>query len=210
MGQVRSMNKKLLRLTFILACLLTVAYIIQPNLAKVSAGHLVVFNRLGPSGDIHQGDIIIFGGTIYNNESIATYILTYLEVEVLALNDSGVLENIRPFEDFSFDSLPNRNTVAPYESRTFAFQHIIGDEWPVEDNYTVTLKLHYRDIKDVGDEQVVDYELQIGESKTVNVKVKRIDAPNYIYGVFVVLLLAILAFIIIGLVGWIRERRAKQ
>ncbi len=204
------MNKKVLRLTFILTCILTVAFVIEPNLAKVSAGHLVVFNRIGPSGDIHQGDVVIFGGTIYNNESLATYILTYLKVEVLEVNKTGQFVDIRPFEDFSFDSLPNRNTVAPHESRTFAFQHIIGDEWPVKDNYTVSLKLYYRDIKDVGDEQVVDYELQIGETKIVNVKVKREDAPKYIYGVFVILLLAILAFVIIGLVGWIRERRAKQ
>ena len=204
------MNKKVLRLTFILTCLLTVAFVIEPKLAKVSAGHLVVFNKIGPGGDIHQGDIVIFGGTIYNNESLATYILTYLKVEVFEVNETGDLVDIRPFEDFSFDSLPNRNTVAPHESRTFAFQHVIGNEWPIKDNYTVTMKIFYRDIKDVGDEQVTDYELQIGKTTKVNVKVKREDAPNYIYGVFVVLLLAILAFVIIGLVGWIRERRAKQ
>ncbi|MHA1220559.1 MAG: hypothetical protein ACTSQB_02385 [Candidatus Heimdallarchaeota archaeon] len=203
------MNRKLLRFTIILTSLLALTFIVQPNVARTSAeaGRLLVFDRLGPSETIFHNDIVFFGGTVFNNDTSYTYLLIDLEVEIY--HEFNATKNLRLYPLYYFSSLVSRNTIEPMESRTFAFEQEISTEWPVAENYTVVLSLHFKNVDDMGDETIQPYERWLGNT-SVNVDIHRVDAPNYIYAVFVLLLVGILSFIIIGLVGWIRERRAKQ
>ncbi|NHJ49824.1 MAG: hypothetical protein FK733_18675 [Asgard group archaeon] len=207
------MNKKILRATIILASLLVVLYVVQPQLAQVSAdaGKLLIFDRIAPTEVIYRGDTVLFGGTMYNNDSLRTYILEYLTIDVLDLeNTSQWINDPAPIQSFDFSSLPSRNTVEPFESRSFVFEQEIDERIPLGVNYTMRLRLSFRDINDVGDEQVFSFEKIIGDNITdLEITTRRVDAPTYIYVVFVVLSLGIIAFIVLGLVGWIRERRSK-
>jgi hypothetical protein len=207
------MNKKILRTAIIIASLLTVLFIVQPHIAQVSgdAGQLLIFDRVAPTEVIYRGDTVLFGGTLYNNDSLRTYLLEYLAIDILDLtNTSQWINDPAPIQAFDFSSLPSRNTVEPFESRSFLFEHMIDERIPLGDNYTMRLRLVFRDLADEGDEQTNSFEKIIGDNITdLKITTRRIDAPTYIYAVFVILSLGILAFIILGLVGWIRERRNK-
>jgi len=203
------MNKKILQFTIILTSLLAVSFVIQPQIARTSAeaGWLLIFDPKIPSQIIYQGDTIIYGGTIFNNDTSTTYLLTELDLRVYHPDNTS--KNIQPYAPFTFYSLATRNTIAPMESRSFAFEQKLGKEWPVHENYTVSLYVYFRDVEDAGDETVFDFEKLLANA-TVNVDLRRIDSPDYIYAVFVLLLVSILALLIVAIVGWVRERRSKQ
>jgi hypothetical protein len=212
---MRKMNKKTLRVILILTSLLSVIYFAKPQIAQVSASgdELFVFNRVAPQGTIYRGDTVLFGGTIYNNHSEDTFVLVELIVELLDIFNTSISQwlnqsasNIGPF---SFQSLVSRNTVEPYESRTFAFEQEIDDRVPLGENYTMRMKLVY--INTIFEDDRFINQTIVGANITnLNIELPERESPNYIYVVFVVLLLGIVAFIIIGIVGWVRERRSKQ
>ncbi|MBN1328718.1 MAG: hypothetical protein JXA54_04515 [Candidatus Heimdallarchaeota archaeon] len=203
------MNKKILQFTIILTSLLAVSFIIQPQIARTSAetGRLLIFDPKFPSQTIYRGDTIIYGGTIFNNDTSRTYLLTEFDIRVY--HPDNLTKNLQPYSPFSFYSLATRNIIAPMESRTFAFEKALGEELKIHDNYTFSMYLYFRDEADAGDETVFDFEKFLGNA-TVNVDLRRIDSPDYVYVVFIVLLVSILAILIIGIVGWVRERRSKQ
>lgn len=203
------MNKKILRATIILISILALTFVVQPNIAKTSAENLLVFNKIGPAGEIYREDILIIGGTIYNNQSLHTYILLEFWMEVYH-EDNRSLDIEVMQAPYSFASLSLRNTVEPWEYRSFSFDYLMDDRWPVDTNYTVSLFLTYIEIQNQGEEVTNPYQVQIGETKYVDVTTRREDAPSYIYAVFVLLILGILAFVVLGIVGWVRERRARQ
>ncbi|NHJ40430.1 MAG: hypothetical protein FK731_10395 [Asgard group archaeon] len=205
------MTKKLIKFTIIFTSLLTVLFVIQPKLAQVSAeaGDLLMFDQIAPKDTIYREDVVLFGGTIYNNDSIRTFVLLYLHINFLAKNGTDWLDP-SPFGPFSFEGLTFRNTIEPYESRTFLFEGIIDNDVPTGENITMQMQIEFiRDVN-LGDDQVSPYLRTIGDNITeITITTRRVDAPSYIYIVFVLLLIGILAFIIIGLVGWIRDRRNK-
>jgi len=203
------MNKKILQFTIVLTSLLAVSFVIQPQIARTSAevGKLLIFDPKIPSQTIYQGDTVIYGGTIFNNDTSTTYLLTELDLRVYHPDNTS--RNIQPYAPFSFYSLATRNTINPMEARSFAFEQELGKEWPVDENYTVSLYVYFRDVDDAGDETVFDFEKLLGNA-TVNIDIRRIDSPDYVYVVFVILLVCIVALVIVGIVGWVRERRSKQ
>lgn len=187
-----------------LAVMLTTAFIIQPENAKVSAslGDLLLYNRLLPEGDVYREDTIIFGVTIHNNTTRNFY-LSEIRANFYA-SDSRA--NVTHFYEYLFQHDVTRDELPPQLTRTVSFQATIKEELRVQDNYTVMLMLSFYE---EGHEEG-PYTKQIGENATINIKVHRLDAPNYIWAVLVLLSLGILSFVVVGLVGWVKERRAKQ
>ena len=198
------MKKKLLLPILTLAVVLTASFVVQPRIAQVSAklGDLLIYNRLCPEGDIYRYDTIIFGGTIYNNDS-RTYHLTELRANFYGQTNRSLL--LYSYE-YLFQHEITRYELPPGLTRTVSFQATIKEELKIQDNYTVTLMVSYYE----EGTEVEPFTRQIGNNATINIKLRRIDAPNYIWAVLVLLSIGILVFVIVGLVGWIRERRARQ
>ncbi|MGC9777887.1 MAG: hypothetical protein HZR80_01430 [Candidatus Heimdallarchaeota archaeon] len=200
------MNKKVIRLTIILTSLLVVMFIVQPKLAEVTADDrlLLAFDQLSPSGNVYQGDTVIFGGTVFNNQ---TRDLRLIELSA----DVYVPDNLSlPFHYYthSLREQITRNILEPNEARTLSFEVTIGDELPKAENYTVILSLQFMQA-DQSEDDITPYTYQIGTNATIHILIPRDDAPKYIYAVFVLLLLGIIAFIVLGIVGWVRERRSS-
>ncbi|MHA1122805.1 MAG: hypothetical protein ACTSPC_08405 [Candidatus Heimdallarchaeota archaeon] len=198
------MKRKILLPIAMLAVMLTTAFVIQPEIAKVSAnlGDILLYNRLLPVGDVYRDDTIIFGVTLHNN-STTNYYLSELRANFYA---SDSKDNITHFYEYLFQHDVTRDELPPQLTRTVSFQATIKDELRVQDNYTVMLMISYYE---EGHEEG-PFIRQVGENATINIKAHRLDAPNYIWAVMVLLTLGILAFVVVGLVGWIKERRAKQ
>ncbi|NHK32157.1 MAG: hypothetical protein FK730_12440 [Asgard group archaeon] len=206
------MTKKLIKFTIIFTSILTALLVVQPKIAQVSAdtGDLLMFDQIAPNEEIFRGDVILFGGTIYNNDSLRTFVLLFLYIDLLDPNNESAWLDPAPFGPFSFEGLAFRNTLEPYDSRAFLFEDTIDKEVPIGENFTMRMQIEFIRDENLGDDQVRPYLKTFGDNVTdLNISVRRVDAPNYIYIVFVLLLLGITAFIIIGLVGWIRERRNK-
>lgn len=203
------MNKKILHFTLIITSLLAVSFIIQPHVANISAdvGQLLIFDAKTPAQTIYRGDTVIYGGTIFNNDTTTTYLLTELDIRVY--HPDNMTKNLQPYAPFSFASLATRNTIAPMETRTFAFEHELGDELKISDNYTFSMHIFFRDEEDADIDTVFDFDKLLGNA-TVNVDLRQVNSPDYVYAVFVLLLVLILAIIIVGIVGWVKERRSKQ
>jgi hypothetical protein len=198
------MKKKILIPIFTLAVILIGAFVVQPKIAQVSAnlGDLLIYNRLCPEGDIYRYDTIIFGGTIHNNDS-RNYLLTEMRANFYAeANRSEVVH----FYEYLFQHEITRDELSPGLTRTISFQAYIDVELDIEDNYTVVLTVSYYE----EGTEVAPFTRQIGSNATIDINLRRIDAPNYIWAVMVLLSIGILAFVVVGLVGWIRERRARQ
>lgn len=206
------MTKKSIKFTIIFTCILTVLFVIQPKLAQVSAatGDLLMFDQIAPNEEIFRNDVILFGGTIYNNDSLRAFVLLFLNIQLLNPDNKSDWLNPSPFGPYSFQALTFRNTIEPFESRTFLFEDTIDNEVPIGENFTMRMQIEFISEEHLGDDQIRPYLKTVGDNVTdLNISVHRIDAPSYIYIVFVLLLLGITAFIIIGLVGWIRDRRSK-
>ena len=200
------MNKKLLPLSIISIILLFSIFYIQPRIASsfTSSKRMVAYNRICPTGEIYQGDTVLFGGSLFNNESIKMLLVDFA---VEFYNEILFGNLTKPYYSYSytFNGEDPRNTLMTYDTRTFAFEQTVGKELPVEVNYTIILKISF---EGESDQQIPDIK-QIGENASLDILIKRPTAPNYIYIVFVLLLIGILAFVVVGLVGWIRERRKK-
>ena len=187
-----------------LAVMLTTAFVIQPEIAKVSAnlGDILLYNRLLPEGDVYRDDTVIFGVTLHNN-STRNYYLSEIRANFYAFDSRA---NVTHFYEYLFQHDVTRDELPPQLTRTVSFQATIKEELRVQDNYTVMLIVSYYE---EGHEEG-PFTRQVGENATINIKVHRLDAPNYIWAVLVLLSLGILSFVVVGLVGWIKERRAKQ
>jgi len=184
--------------------MLTTAIVIQPEIAQVSAnlGDILIYNRLCPVGDVYRYDTIIFGGTLHNN-STTNYYLSEIRANFYEADNRG---NITHFYEYLFQHDVTRDELPPQQARTVSFQATIEEELRVQDNYTVMLMVSYYE---EGHEEG-PFTRQIGSNATINIKIRRLDAPNYIWVVLVLLSLGILAFVVVGFVGWIRERRSRQ
>lgn len=198
------MKRKILLPIAMLAVILTTAFVIQPENAKVSAnlGDILIYDRLLPVGDVYRGDTVIFGVTLHNN-STTNYYLSELRANFYA---SDSRDNVTHFYEYLFQHDVTRDELPPQLARTVSFQATIMEELRVQDNYTVMLMVSFYE---EGHEEG-PFTRQVGENATINIKVHRLDAPNYIWAVLVLLSLGILSFVVVGLVGWIKERRAKQ
>ena len=198
------MKRKILLPIAMLAVMLTTAFVIQPENAKVSAnlGDILLYNRLLPEGDVYRDDTVIFGVTLHNN-STRNYYLSEIRANFYAFDSRA---NVTHFYEYLFQHDVTRDELPPQLTRTVSFQAPIKEELRVQDNYTVMLIVSYYE---EGHEEG-PFTRQVGENATINIKVHRLDAPNYIWAVLVLLSLGILSFVVVGLVGWIKERRAKQ
>jgi len=198
------MKRKILLPIAMLAVMLTTAFVIQPENAKVSAnlGDILLYNRLLPVGDVYRDDTVIFGVTLHNN-STTNYYLSEIRANFYAFDSRA---NVTHFYEYLFQHDVTRDELPPQLTRTVSFQATIKEELRVQDNYTVMLMVSYYE---EGHEEG-PFTRQVGENATINIKVHRLDAPNYIWAVLVLLSLGILSFVVVGLVGWIKERRARQ
>lgn len=197
------MNKKIFTTVFIITTILAVAFVVKPQISHAAVEELLVYDRICPSGEVYQGSIQSFGGTIYNNRSIDTYRLNAIRVDIY--NDS---ENGHSQAEFNyiteFDEADVRYILEPGEAITVFFQHEI--DLRLERNFTFQIHILY-----FNSETQVEFpnDFQIGENATVHVIYDRPDAPNYIWVVMALLIAGIIAFIVLGIVGWVRDRRAK-
>lgn len=196
------MNKKMLITAVILSCVLSLTFVIKPNIVSAAQIDLLAFDQRCPTDTIYYDDSVTFGGTIFNNQSV-TFVLEYLVARFYNPENKTVIDHSYSYE---LSTQVLRNELAPNEARTVTFIRVIGDELPRENNYTLKLVFGYLE-KDTT--TTVPHELQVGEPIDINVDIRRPPAPSYIYAVFVILLLSILAFVVIGIVGWIKERRDK-
>lgn len=200
------MNKNILSATFILTIIMTITLIYQPQLAEVSAQEdkMLIFNRICPTGEVYKGDVVKFGGTIYNNLSFPQELI---RLEVRFFNET---DRTAPMKDYiyqySYTDQQFRDILEPGETKTTYFERQI--DLPLGDNYTVQLFVLHKD-KDIPVGDQAPPETQIGKNATINVIIRRAEAPVYIYIVLILLLLAILAFIVAGVVSWAREKQGK-
>lgn len=201
------MNKKTAYVIFIITCLLSLSLVNQPTyINKVSAadGDLVFYNRISPVGDVYQEDDYLFGGTVFNNRSDDTFRVTQLRVDFEYTNDTGMIETTRVSSEQFAENDP-RYLVVPYEAKTVYFQTMIN--LTIGHSYNFTVKILYIDIESSSETPFVR---QIGENATISVQYKRPPSPVYIWAVLALLTIGILAFVVLGIVGWVRDRRAKK
>lgn len=204
------MNKKVFQLTVILTSLFLAMFIVQPRLAEITADDrlLFAFNWKLPSGNVYQGNTVIFEGTILNNQTEEMQLLQ-MDVNVYNIvSDDNKTEILYHTYEHNLRNQITRNIVAPQEIKTISFEATLGEELPKAENYTAMLLLTFIHA-DVSEDDVIPYVFQIGNNATFHLQILRDDAPKYIYGVFVLLLLGIITFVVLGVVGWIRDRRSK-
>ena len=199
-------KKKIAYVTVIITCLLSVSLIFQPQVKRVSAanGDLVFYNRIAPNGDVYQDDDYLYGGTIYNNRSDDTYRITQIRVDFYTKLDNGTIEHT----DIAADNFPDndpRYEIAPYESRTFTFQNTMN--LTIGSSYNVTITLFFIDVTSTVE---TPFSRLMEDNATINVLYKRPPSPTYIWAVLVLLSAGILAMVIVGIVGWVKERREKK
>ncbi|NHJ03208.1 MAG: hypothetical protein EAX90_00120 [Candidatus Heimdallarchaeota archaeon] len=196
------MNKKIFTTAFIIATILTVAFVVKPQMSHAAVEELLVYDRICPSGEVFQGSIQSFGGTIYNNRTIDTYRLNAIRVDIYNDTKKGPLPEFNYVTEF--DETDVRYILEPGEAITVFFQHEI--DLRLERNFTFQIHLLYFNFES---QVETPNDIQIGENATVHVIYDRPDAPNYIWVVMALLIAGIIAFIVLGIVGWVRDRRAK-
>jgi hypothetical protein len=201
------MKKRLLLNIFILANLLSVCLLFRPQIASNAANYaLLCFDQINPEGDIYQGDTVRFGGTIFNNET-EPHLLD--RIEVLFYNETNRTIPHQVYQYQFQENQPMRNLINPLESRTEYFEQEIGEEIPQADNYTLQMYFYYHEEGSAppGDTETLP-NTQIGNNATINVLFRREDAPSYVYAILVLLLLAIISFIVVGVVSKMREKKS--
>ncbi len=201
------MNKKTAYVTFIIACLLSLSMVFKPqHINKVSGanGDLVFYGLISPNGDVYQDDDYLFGGTIFNNLSDDTFRVTQLRVDFEYTNTSGIIETTRVSSEQFAENDP-RYWVAPFEAKTVYFQTVMN--LTIGRSYNLSVKILFINIES---EVETPFSRQIGENATISVQYKRPPSPAYIWVVLVLLSVGILAFVVLGIVGWVRDRRAKK
>jgi hypothetical protein len=197
------MNKKIFSTTFFITIVVSLMLVIQPNhMGEVTATTILAFDRICPTDKIYQGDTVGFGGTVFNNDSVAKELLK-LEVEVFD-NDKNKSE---AFYTYTFDDIGYqgfRNVIEPDEAKTLYYEQEIEKELPKKNGYVFRLFIYYQDEGLTQQESV-----QIGNNATVNIDIRLIESPSYTYIIFVALLVIIIAIIVVAIVGWVRERRNR-
>lgn len=195
------MNKKILTTAFIITTILTVAFVVKPQISQAAVEELFVYDRICPSGEVYKDSIQQFGGTIYNNRTIDSYRLTSIRVDIYYAENKS-----NPQADYTkeFSETDVRYLLEPGEAITVFFQHVI--DLPLDVNYTFQIHILYIN---TASQTEIPNDVQIGNNATVDVVYDRPDAPSYIWVVMGLLLAGIVAFIVLGIVGWVRDRRAK-
>ena len=198
------MNKKILSTLLIISSILTVSLIFQPNYVAGAEFRLLFSNKQCPSGDVYQGDPVIFGATIYNNASDTFRVLSF---RIDVYNDSEEKQG-RNFKEtdivYEFPEDDVRYILAPEVSQTLYFQTNMSLR--LDTNYTLQMFVLYIDVES---QVETPNQFQIGGNLTLNVLYRREGAPNYIWVVFALLIVGILAFVVAAVVSWARERRDK-
>ena len=199
------MNKKTLYVTFLITSLLAISMVYKPHINKVSAAEvdLLRYDRICPVGDVYQDDIYQFGGTLYNNDTSNTYRISSLRVDIYNISSQAIPQTTIATDDF--DAEDPRYWLEPFESRSVYFEYAIN--LTIGSSYNLTVNIQYFDIES---QTEFPNDIQIGENATINVIYKRPPSPAYIWVVLVLLTMGILAMVIVGIVGWVRDRRAKK
>jgi hypothetical protein len=195
-------KKNMLITAVILSVVLSLTFIIKPNLVSAGQIDLFTYDQRCPTDTIYHDDMITFGGTIFNNQS-EIYTLEYLVARFYDPDNKSVITHSYSYE---LSTQVFRNELNPNEARTVSFTRVIGDELPRATNYTLKLVFGYF-LKDTT--TTTPHEEQVGDSIDLDVDIRRPDAPNYIYAVFAILLAGIIAIVIISIVSWVRERKSK-
>ncbi|MHA1124173.1 MAG: hypothetical protein ACTSO7_00700 [Candidatus Heimdallarchaeota archaeon] len=196
------MNKKFLTTMLILSCVLSLTFVIKPNVVSAAQIDLLTYDPRVPVTTIYHEDSITFGGTIFNNQTI-TFTLEYLVARFYNPENKTIIDHSYTYE---LSTQVARNELAPNEARTVSFTRVIGDELPSANNYTLKLVFGYYQKETT---TTTPHEMQVGESIDLNVEIKRPPAPTYIYAVFVILIVTIVAIVVVSIVSWIKERRSK-
>ena len=199
-------KKKIAYVTVIITCLLTMSMVFQPHIKKVAAanGDVLIYDRISPSGDVYQDDDYLFGGTIFNNRSGETFRVTLLKVDFYNKLENGtILKTSVASENYPDDP---RYVVAPFEAKTYYFQFAIN--LTIGLSYNLTILFYFKDVTSTVE---TPFErAMMDDNATINVIYKRPPSPAYIWAVLVLLTVGILAMVVVGIVGWVRDRRAKK
>ncbi len=201
------MNKKTTYVIFIITCLLSLSMVFQPqHLNQVSGanGDLVFYDLISPDGDVYQYDDYLFGGTIFNNRSDDTYRVSQLRVDFEYTHENGTIETTRVSSEQFAENDP-RYWIAPFEAKTIYFQTAMN--LTIGRSYNLSVKILFIDVESVVETPFVR---PISENATITVQYKRPPSPGYIWIVLVLLSVGILSFIVLGIVGWVKDRRAKK
>ncbi|MFW9921748.1 MAG: hypothetical protein ACFFDW_00470 [Candidatus Thorarchaeota archaeon] len=199
------MNKKIISTTLMIACVLAVAMIYEPQMGQAAIVKLLMYDQIAPKGDIYQEDIAILGGTIFNN-STDTFRIVQLAADFYHYerNSSGRFEFKDSWDTPTTNEGDPRYIIEPNQARTIYFEHVIDLEL---NNYTLIIRILYIDVASTTE---TPNDIQLGNNVSINVKFPRPSTPGYIWAVLVILSLAIIAIIVVGVVGWIRDRKAKK
>jgi len=179
-------------------------FLVKRKVAEVSAVQgFFLSNIICPTEEIYHGDTILFGGTIFNNQTF-TYKLDELVVEFFHPDNQSVAK--KTFIH-SYANLDLRNVIEPDEAMTLSFEGTIKeDELPNSVNYTLRIRLTYNYENNPIE---IPFVQQFGDNVTIDILPNRIDAPPYIWGVFTVLLGGIITFVILAVVSWVRDKRSR-
>ena len=120
------MKKKMLTTAVILSLVLSLTFLVKPNLVSAGQIDLLTYDRRCPIDTIFHEDMVTFGGTIFNNQS-ATYTLEYL---VARFYDPDNKTQITHAYSYELSTQVFRNEIAPTEARTVSFTREIGAELP--------------------------------------------------------------------------------
>lgn len=196
------MNKKFLITAIILSCVLSLTFVIKPNIVTAAQIDLLTYDQKCPTKTIYHDDSITFGGTIFNNQT-DTFNLEYLVARFYNPENKSVIDHSYTVE---LSTQVSRNELAPNEARTVTFIRVIGEELPRATNYTLKLVFGYF-VKD--STTTAPHEMQVGVSIDIDVDIRRPEAPNYIYVVFALLIVTIIVIVVVSIVSWVKERRSK-
>ncbi len=201
------MNKKTAYVIFIITCLLSLSMVFQPqhlNIVSGANGDLVFYDLISPNGDVYQKDDYLFGGTIFNNHSEDIFRITQLRVDFEYTYDNGTIETtLVSSEQFAEDD--PRYRVTPFEAKTIYFQTMMN--LTIGRSYNLSVNILFINIESVVETPFVR---PFSENATITVQYKRPPSPVYIWAVLVLLSIGILSFIVLGIVGWVKDRRAKK
>lgn len=199
------MNKKLISTTLMIACVLAVAMVYEPQMGQAAYVKLLMYDQIAPHGVIYQDSTIILGGTIFNN-STDTFRIVQLAADFYyyVTNETGKFEFKESWDTPTSNEGDPRYLLEPNTARTVYFEHVVDLEL---NNYTLIIRILYIDVTSTSE---TPNDFQLGNNVSIDVKYARPQTPGYIWAVLVILSLAIVAFIVAGVAGWIRDRKAKK